>query len=344
MKLRAAVLAVTAGLAVVLPPAVASAEESSTGSDTFEAHAAAEAFRYQFGTPSFLFVEQFADIGSPVARASVDSLGRSTAFAADPFPGDFVIVMPGTAAGLTGLPNPGNYPWSVATSYPASPDSSYGQPGHTLKAKSEETRSTSTASHGAASGDSAVLFAEAASQVEYIPATGAVTAASKAVARQIDIGGVLKIGSMDTSAKMTQLPGQEAVRESTFKLDLVSIAGQAVGLSNKGFTVAGTDNPLPDGSPMLQALKSANITVQYISAVNQPGEVTSPGLVITQRFPVPQGPEMVSTLVLGRAVAKVAIGDAVTAGGTAESDDSAPGVGSQAIAPFSRRSWIASAE
>lgn len=345
MKLRAAVLAATAGLILVLPAAVASADESSTGSDTFDAHAAAEAFRYQFGSPGFLVVEQYADFGSPVARASIDSLGRSSAFASDPFPGDTFIAGPGTLSGVTGLPNPGNYPWFVASSYPATPESTYSQPGHVLKAKSEETRSASTASHGGASGDSAVLFAEATSRVEYTPATGAVAASSKAVARQVDIGGVLKIASMDTSAKMTQLPGQEAVRESTFKVDFVSIAGQAVGLSPKGFTVAGTNNPLPDASPMMQALKSANISVQYIQAVNQPGEVTSPGLVITQRFPVPQGPEMVSTLVLGRAVAKVAIGDAVVAGGGADGDSTGAGppVSSQATAPRSRRAWIASA-
>ena len=325
MKLRAAVLAATAGLALVLPVAAgASADEASVGSDTFDASAAAEAFRYQFGSPGFLVVEQYADFGSPVARASIDNLGRSTAFAADPYPGDTFIAGPGTLSGVTGLPNPGNYPWFVATSYPATPENTYSQPGHLLKAKSEETRSASTASHGGTSGDSALLFAEATSNVDYTPATGAVAASSQAAARQVDVGGVLKIGTMNTSAKVTQVPGQEAVQESTFRVDFVSIAGQAVGLSAKGFTVAGTNNPLPDGSPMMQALKSANISVEYLQAVNQPGEVTSPGLVITQRFPVPQGPEMVSTLILGRAVAKVAIGDAVVGGGSADSSDTAP--------------------
>ena len=347
MKFRAAALAAIAGLTLVLPAAVASADDTSTGSDTFEASSAAEAFRYQFGSPGFLVVEQYADFGSPVARAAIDSLGRSTAFASDPFPGDTFIAGPGTLSGVTGLPNPGNYPWFVATSYPATPEGSYSQPGHVLKAKSEETRSMSTASHGGAQGDSAVLFAEATSRVDYTPATGAAAASSKAVARQIDIGGVLKIGNMDTSAKVTQLPGQDAVRESTFRADFVSIAGQAVGISPKGFTVAGTNNPLPDGSPMVAALKSANISVQYLQAVNQPGEVTSPGLVITQRFPVPQGPEMVSTLILGRAMAKVAIGDAVVAGGTADSENAGPssegGGSAQATAPSRRRAWIASA-
>lgn len=340
MKLRTAVLAAATGLALVVP-AAASADESSVGSDTFDAHAAAEAFRYQFGSPGFLVVEQYADFGAPVARASIDSLGRSTAFASDPYPGDTFIAGPGTVSGVTGLPNPGNYPWFVATSYPATPEATYTEPGHVLKAKSNETRSASTASHGGASGDSAVLFAEAASNVEYTPATGAVAASSRAVARQIDIGGVLRIGSMDTSAKVSQLPGQEPVRESTFRADAVSVAGQAVGLSAKGFTLAGTNSPLPDGSPMMQALKSANISVQYLQAANQPGEVTSPGLIITQRFPVPQGPEMVSTLILGRAVARVAIGDAVVAGSavadTGGSAPSAPAGNGSGAAPAAAR-------
>lgn len=330
MRFRAAVLAATAGLALLVPATVGTATaDEAAGSDTFDALATAEAFRYQFGSPGFLVVERYADYGAPVAQSSIDSLGRSTAFASDPYPGETFIAGPGTLAGVTGLPNPGNYPFYVASSYPATPDASLDGPGYRLQAKSEELRSASTARHGGASGDSAVFFAESTSAVELTPATGAVLARSAAVVRQIDIGGVLKIGTMNTSAKVSQVPGQEAVRESSFRVDAVSIAGQAVGISSKGLTLAGTNNPLPDGSPMMAALKSANITVQYLQAANQSGEVTSPGLVITQRFPVPQGPEMITTLVLGRAVARVAIGDAVVAG--------------QAAAPRSRSSRMASA-
>jgi hypothetical protein len=330
MRFRAAVLAATAGLAMLVPATVGTATaDEATGSDTFDALATAEAFRYQFGSPGFLVVERYADYGAPVAQSSIDSLGRSTAFASDPYPGETPIAGPGTLAGMTGLPNPGNYPFYVASSYPATPDASHDGPGYRLQAKSEELRSASTARHGGASGDSAVFFAESTSAVELSPATGGVLAKSAAVVRQVDIGGVLKIGTMNTSAKVSQVPGQEAVRESSFRVDAVSIAGQAVGISSKGLTLAGTNNPLPDGSPMMAALKSANITVQYLQAANQSGEVTSPGLVITQRFPVPQGPEMITTLVLGRAVARVAIGDAVVAG--------------QAAAPRSRSSRMASA-
>lgn len=340
MKLRAVLLAAVAGLAMMLPAAVASADESASGSDTFDALATAEAFRYQFGSPGFLVVERYIDFGAPVAQASIDSLGRSNAFASDPYPGETFIAGPGTLSGVTGLPNPGNYPFYVSTSYPAKPESTYDEPGYVLQAKSEELQSASSARHGGASGDSAVFFAEAAATVNYTPSTGAVQAQSKALARQIDVGGVLKIGSMATSAKVSQLPGQEAVRESTFRVDFVSIAGQAVGISAKGLTLAGSNAPLPDGSPMAQALKNANITVQYLQAANQPGEVTSPGLLVTQRFPVPQGPEMISTLVLGRAVARVNIGDAVVAGdqGSAQAG-SPPG---QATEPRSRSRRISS--
>lgn len=316
MRFRAAVLAAIAGLAMLVPAAVgtAAADDTTVGSDTFDALATAEAFRYQFGSPGFLVVERYADYGAPVAQSSIDSLGRSSAFASDPYPGETFIAGPGTLSGVTGLPNPGNYPFYVATSYPATPDGSLEGPGYQLQAKSEESRSASTARHGGTSGESAVSFAEANSAVDLTPATGAVQARSAAVVRQVDIGGVLKIGTMNTSAKVSQVPGQEAVRESSFQVDAVSIAGQAVGISSKGLTLAGTNNPLPDGSPMMAVLKSANITVQYLQAANQSGEVTSPGLVITQRFPVPQGPEMITTLVLGRAVARVAIGDAVVSG------------------------------
>jgi hypothetical protein len=341
MKIRAVALAITVGVAGLLPGAVAAAD-GTEGSDTFEARATAEAFRFNFGAPSFLFVDRFVDFGSPVAEASVDSLGRSKAWASDPFPGDLPVVMPGTLAGLTRLPNPGNYPFFVASSYPATPERKVEAPGLVLTAKSEENRSSAAARHGGVADDSAVLFSEATGVVEYTPATGAVQAESKAVARHIDIGGVLRIGIMESSAKVHQTPGQPAVSESSFRADLVSVAGQAVGVSSKGLTIAGTNNPLPDGSPMAEALKSAHITVEYVQAVNSPGEVTSPGLVVTQRFQVPQGPEMISTLVLGRSVAKVSIGDVVVA---ADESGGAPGDAApapQATMPWSRSRRMAS--
>jgi hypothetical protein len=343
MKIRAVAFAVIAGAAALLPGAVASADDAAVGSDTFDAQATAEAFRYSFGSPGFLVVERYADFGSPVAAAAIDSLGRSTAYASDPFPGETAVAGPGTLAGVTGLPNPGNYPFYVASSYPATPEGNFQQPGYALKAKSDEARSSATALHGGAANDSALLYAEATSTAEYTPATGAVLAQSKAVARQVDIGGVLKIGTMESSAKVTQTPGKEPVRDSSFRADFVSVAGQAVGVTAKGLTIAGTNTPLPDGSQMAQALKSAHITVQYLQAADSPGEVTSPGLVITQRFPVPQGPEMVSTLVLGRSAAKVSIGDAVTAAGQSGGSTGGAAPSPQGTTPRSRSRWIASA-
>lgn len=344
MKLRVALLVATLGLGSLAPAAAAAEEETVLGGmgfSTFDAVATAEGFRYHFGSPGFLVVERYVDFGAPVASSSIDSLGRSQAFASDPYPGETFIAGPGTVSGVTGLPNPGNYPFFVASSYPATPDAKLTQPGYELAAHSEEVSSNAKATHGGTSGDSAVLFAEATSAVRHAPETGVVEAVSAATARSIEIGGVLRIGSVNTSAKVTQAPGAEAVGESTFQVDAVSIAGQPVGISAKGLTMPGGSTPLPDGSPLVGALKGANISVRYLEAVKERGQVTSPGLVVTQRFQVPAGPEMTSTLVLGRAVARVAVDDAA-ASASPDQAEKAPGSGEGGVSPGPAPSaWVA---
>src|SRR5438128_1929252 len=73
----------------------------------------------------------------------------------------------------------------------------------------------------------------------------------------ISIGGVLRIGQVDARAKVRRSPGTEPGREANFTVNGVTIADQAVGFSDKGFTLAGTNTPLPKDNPLLQALAEA---------------------------------------------------------------------------------------
>lgn len=274
-------------------------------SGAFSAVASASSFRMLFGSPGRFAVDYYVDAGSPVAQAVVNGLGTSTAFASAPYPGETAVAGPGTFAGVTGLPNPGNYPFYVATSYPSKPDNSAGVLGYDLKAHSEETTSTATAASGGGSSDNAV-FQGLATSTAARDAAGAVNATSQSDTKAVAIGDVLRLGNARATASVVRAPGGEPTRTADFSVTGVSIAGQAVGLSDKGFTLAGTNTALPDSSPLRAALSERGITVTYLHRTETPEGVISPGLMITQTSAAPDGgPATVIQVVLGQAVAYV---------------------------------------
>lgn len=327
--LVAATVASTAGgVIAVAGPQTAGADDSGA----FSAIASASSFRVRFGSPGRFAVDYYVDAASPVSQAVVNGLGVSSAFASAPYPGETVVAGPGTFAGVTGLPNPGNYPFFVATSYPSKTDNSAGVAGYGLKAHSEEASSNATADSGGWAGDNALLAGRATSTASRED-SGAVKATSQSDTRAITIGDVLRIANATATASVVRAPGSESVRTADFSATGVSIAGQAVGLSEKGFTVAGTNVPLPDSSPLRAALSERGISVTYLNRIETPDGVTSPGLMISQTGTPPDGgPATVFQVVLGQAVAYVT--NSAVGGLPAPSADSATTSGEPvALAP-----------
>ena len=245
---------------------------------------------------------------------------------------------PGTFAGVTGLPNPGNYPFYVASSYPSKPDNNAGVVGYDLKVHSEETSSTASAASGGGSGDNAVIQGVATSHAAR-DAAGAVNASSQSDSKAISFGDVLRIANAHATASVVRAPGAEPTRTADFSMTGVSIAGQTVGLSDKGFTLAGTNTALPDSSPLRKALSERGITVTYLHRTDTSEGVISPGLMVTQTSAAPDGgPATVFQVVLGQAVAYVTNSavagipaPAAGAGGTTTADTgSGPGAGTPA--------------
>jgi len=293
--------AAVGGLVGITGTGTAGADDSGA----FSAIASASSFRTLFGSPGRFAVDYYVDGGAPVAQAVVNGLGTSTAFASAPYPGETVVAGPGTFAGVTGLPNPGNYPFYVGSSYPSKPDNSAGVVGYDLKVHSEETSSTASAASGGASGDNAVIQGLATSRAAR-DATGAVNASSQSDSKAVSFGDVLRIANAHATASVVRAPGAEPTRTADFSLTGVSIAGQTVGLSDKGFTLAGTNTALPDSSPLRKALSERGITVTYLHRTDTPEGVISPGLMVSQTSAAPDGgPATVFQVVLGQAVAYV---------------------------------------
>ena len=325
--LAATVASTAGGVIAVAGPQTAGADDSGA----FSAIASASSFRVRFGSPGRFAVDYYVDAASPVSQAVVNGLGVSSAFASAPYPGETVVAGRGTFAGVTGLPNPGNYPFFVATSYPSKTDNSAGVAGYGLKAHSEETSSTATADSGGWAGDNALLAGRATSNASRDD-SGTVKATSQSDSKAITIGDVLRIANATATASVVRAPGSESVRTADFSATGVSIAGQAVGLSEKGFTVAGTNIPLPDSSPLRAALSERGISVTYLNRIETPDGVTSPGFMISQTGTPPDGgPATVFQVVLGQAVAYVT--NSAVAGLPAPSADGATTSSDPSLAP-----------
>jgi hypothetical protein len=295
---------------------VAGGAEAPDAPTSYEAVASAEGVRFSFGAPGFTAVDTFIDGGGPVSQSVIDGLGNSRAFASLPYPGDLAISGPGLLAGLTGLPSPPPYPFYVVSSHPTTPEAKVAQPGYELIATSTESSSQGSTMTGGAQGSGSSASAIGSTMTKAVTsrdaASGVVTAEATGTADVINIGGVLRIGQVDAKAKVTRGPGTEPTREASFVINGMMIAGQTVGFSEKGFTFGGTNTPIPQGNPLTEALKQAKITVQYLTRIDNPDGVVSPGLVIRQEQATPGGPTMVIRYVFGQMAASATVSGSPT--------------------------------
>ena len=317
---RAVYLAAASGVlgsaVLVVAPPGAGGQEVPAAPTSYEAVASAEGVRFSFGAPGFVAVDTFIDGGGPISQAVIDGLGNSQAFAALPYPGDLAISGPGLLAGLTGLPSPPPYPFYVSSSHPTVAEAKLAQPGYELAAKSSESESAASTmtGGGAGTGDSASAIGSTVTKaVTSRDATsGVVTAEATGTADIINIGGVLRIGQVASKARVTRGPGADPTREASFVINGMTIAGQTVGFSDKGFTFGGTTTPVPQGNPLLETLKQAKISVQYLARADNADGVVSPGLVITQEQATPGGPTMVVRYVFGQMAASATVSGSPT--------------------------------
>ncbi|HEY1652658.1 MAG TPA: hypothetical protein VGG09_12310 [Acidimicrobiales bacterium] len=279
----------------------------------YQANASAEGVRISIAAPSFVAVDTLVDGGGPVAQSAVDALGNSQAFASLPYPGDLAATSTGLVAGLSGLPAPPAYPFYVSSSYPATPDAQLTQPGYSLTAKSTELSSDGSTQTGAVTGPrsdaSAVGSTMADAATSWDDASQMATARATATADVVNIGGVLRIGQLDARAAVTRGVGAGPKREASFVVNGMTIAGLSVGFSDKGFTFAGTNMPIPDGSAPLAPLANANITVEYLAPIDTADGVISPGLVINQVQELPNAPKMVIRYVFGQMATSAVVPD-----------------------------------
>jgi hypothetical protein len=232
------------------------------------------------------------------AQAVLDSLGASQAFAGAPYPGDFAVNFPNTVNGLAnaGLPD---YPFYVSSAYPAAPEAQRRVGINALSARSGPDSSVGEAQTGLITGNPSV--ASAVGRARATRQADAVLAEATSSVDGFAIGTTLRLGRISTLARLTVRPGSPPVKETAVSVASVTIAGQTVGLTEKGLVV--TDEavaPPLDVSALNQVLARAGIELRYVPAVETPSSITSASLRITWTTDVPGRGPVRTTLTLGQ--------------------------------------------
>jgi hypothetical protein len=287
------------GLAATLPAAV-SADVPFSGT------ASADGVRLSAAAPGFLLVEQFSDAGAPTAQSSAESL-ETVGYAGYPWPGDETFGLMGTAGGAAGVPLP-DFPSSARSSSTTTPHvhKEYGPV--VLDAVSTDSASRSSARAPLVTGPANAGTTKADTSVVHEP-SGSVMAKAASKVEAFDLGGVLRIGGVSAEAEVTAVLGLARRIRSSLQVSDVTVAGQTVGVTEKGLVVAGTTVPLPADNPLAQVLADQEVAVTYVQAERTPDGVTSAGLRVTARRVVPGLPEPVQVSYLfGRAHAAATAG------------------------------------
>ena len=272
----------------------------------YQAFASADAVRFGLLVPGASAVDQIVDAGGPLAQAVLNSLGTSAGFASQPYPGELALIGPGLGATLLGLPQPPSYPFIAASRHPSTPEAHVEPTAfYRLSSKSDQVASSAEArsGHAAPDGSSNGGFSQAAASV--VREASRVTAEASNRVEALTAG-PLRLGAVVSRAKVGRLAGQDPERQSTLEVTGASIAGQAVGFSEQGLVLPGTNTPLPSSDPLLAALQQAKVKISYLKAEVTPNGVIAPGLQIVTVETLPGADRTVTVSVtLGRAAASV---------------------------------------
>jgi hypothetical protein len=281
---------IATGILALLPsPAAASGGFSAT--------AAAAGVRVTITAQNAPVTSTPVDGGGPVAQATLDSLGASQAFASFPYPGDAVVSLPGTVAGLTGdkVHLPG-YPFYVSSDYPLNPHSTTSQGPYAISASSAPDKSEAQASAGLQAGANVASSTSRSSVVQ--AADGTLTATSTSDTVGFNLGAVT-IGSVHGDASVIFRSDGTMSRASHLSILGMTVAGTSVGLSDQGLVLAGTTVPLASTDALNSILRAENIRLDYVAAHTIGDGVISAGLQITTAQNLPDVGAATSTYTLG---------------------------------------------
>lgn len=299
-------LAVASLLVTVLAGlGTASGAQTEPLPDTFTISARADGLLVELYLPQTPLIGTgggLVDLSSASAQSLVNSLGRSTAYAGAPYPGEIIVGVPGLINGLGagGLPPAPDYPLYVNSDFPAEPARRAEFGPYVLEAASESLTSGSSVEAGGSSGTVALGAISATAESFIDEESGLLVAEATSTVDPIAIGDLLSVGRIETRVRMEARPGELPEVMSSTDLGTITVAGIKVGLTDLGLELAG---PLPGvGTGALTGLLSAaDIEIEIVPAVQTETTYVSEGLRISHETEVPALGTVGVSYVVGRA-------------------------------------------
>ncbi len=254
------------------------------------------------------------------AQSQLDAFGGSRSFASAPYPGDLVVSLPPTIAGVSGgqAPVP-NYPAYASSDYPVRNEQIIQFGPQQLVARSGQYESSAQAQIGIQSTPPEVAAAITKTSVVR-DASGAATAFADALLSPLSYTDIIKLGQVHTTAKAVYAAGAaEPTLTSTFDAGNVTIAGQTFGLTSSGLVVPGSKTPVDDAS-LADLLKGTGTLLEVLPEQRTATSITSASLRLTYQQVLPNAGLTTVRLILGQVSAT-----AVNEGGNAGSSGAPAG-------------------
>jgi hypothetical protein len=267
------------------------------------------------------------------SQSQLDSFGASRSFASAPYPGDLIVSLPPTIAGVSNgqAPVP-NYPAYVSSDYPTRNDQVMQFGPQQLMAHSGENTTNAEARIGIESTPPEIAAAITKTSVTRDPATGAATSLADALLSPLSYTDVIRLGQVHTTAKAVYDPATgKSTLTSTFDAGNVTIAGQSFGLTSNGLVVPGSKTPVDDKT-IAGLLKSSGSSLEVLPEQRTATSITSASLRLTYQQVLPNAGLTTVRLILGQVSASAVSGDAAptapASGLTSSRGGVAPGVDS----------------
>jgi hypothetical protein len=265
---------------------------------SFSAIAAAAGVRFTITAQNAPLTSTPVDVGGPVAQATLDSLGTSQAFASFPYPGDVVVNLAGTVAGLTGgkvhLPD---YPFYVSSAYPLHPAASVSHGPYSLATSSQPDAAGASADAGFSGAVSVISLSTSASVTR--GHDGSVTAHSLSTTSPLALG-ALHLGSVTSEATVVFRPDGSTKRESHLTISSITVGPVSIALTDKGLTILNSTTPVPSLAVLNALLAPQHINVAYVAARPIDGGVISAALQIVDTLTLPDVGASSVTYILGQ--------------------------------------------
>ena len=256
---------------------------------SFQAVAGADGMRAYLIVPGAPLSNTVSDGGAPVTQALVNGVGESVGFAAMPHPGENAIALPSLLVPLLvpQAPSVPPYPLMARSESPTTPTASASGGAIELQARSTERLSEASSVSGGGENQGASVGQVETHVIARLDDAGGVVSEAMSAAESFSATGVLRIGATTATAMATHPADGPPTAESSFTAEGVTVAGTAVGVSDKGILLPGQTNPVPDTSGLSPALDAVGVSMRYLAAQEVDDGVVSAGLEVVVPVVIP---------------------------------------------------------